>query len=111
MAVPAKFRTRFRTPTCRNCGSGNLAVTSSQQYRMINGRRRQMADVICNDCGNQWWSTSPHVLAMARKADVERKVRDLRSGKKERTQPLAGKTARQVKSKGSKQPARVSRLV
>lgn len=61
-----------RTPTCRKCGSTSLTATSSQQYRQIKGKRRQVADVVCNQCGHQWWSVSPVVRAMARKLDRQR---------------------------------------
>jgi hypothetical protein len=97
MAAPTKFRTRFRTPTCRNCGSDNLTATSSQQYRIVGGQRRQAADVVCNDCGNQWWSLSPHVNAMARAEDAKRRAATLHSGNKERAK-VAG-AGRQVTTK------------
>lgn len=83
--MPAKYRVRFRKPTCRECGSSDISATSSQQYRMIGGRRQQAADAVCNECGHTWWSISPVIRALARKLDVERRAREAKSGKKKST--------------------------
>ena len=65
------------TPTCRQCGSTAITVTSSQQMVLdrrkgMEGRKRQAADAICEHCGNQWWSVSRAIRALARAADKAR---------------------------------------
>lgn len=101
---PGKFNARLRTPTCRRCGSADISATSSTQYRMINGRRRQAADAVCNHCGNTWWSVNPRVRAMARAADAARRLATLRSGKKQRSTPKPGSTARVVETTAPRLP-------
>lgn len=81
-AVSKKVLDRFRTPKCRECGSSDLTATSSTQYRVISGRKRQVADVVCNSCGHTWWSVNPKLRAQARQLDAERKSAELKSGKK-----------------------------
>lgn len=69
-------KTTTRPATCHKCGSRDLKATSSQQFRRIAGKRRQVADVVCNACGHQWWSVHPTVRALARQADTERREND-----------------------------------
>lgn len=64
--------TKHSTPYCHHCGSRTLTATSSQQFRIVKGKRRQVADVVCDRCSHSWWSVHPVVRAMARKADAER---------------------------------------
>ena len=68
--MPAK---KGPTPYCHVCGSTDLTATSSQQMRVVKGRKRQVADVACDCCGHSWWSVHPAVRAMARAADKARK--------------------------------------
>lgn len=94
-----KRNARFRKPKCRECGSTDISATSSQQIKMIGGRKRQAADAVCANCGHTWWSVNPVIRALARKQDVERKVATLRSGTKERVLSRT-KRGRQVRAAG-----------
>lgn len=60
------------TATCRKCHSSDLRATSSQQMRRINGKKRLVADAVCNNCGHSWWSYHPAIKSLARSADAER---------------------------------------
>jgi RNase P subunit RPR2 len=71
------------TPACRKCGSSALRATSSQQFRTMKGKRRQVADVVCLVCGHQWWSVHPAIRKQAREADKARQDRII-VGKKSR---------------------------
>lgn len=62
------------TPTCRKCGSDDIRATSSQQMRSINGKKRLVADAVCNGCNHSWWSYHPAIKARARAADKEREA-------------------------------------
>lgn len=66
-------KTAEAKPTCRMCGSAKLKPTSSQQFRVIDGKRRQVVDVACNACGHTWWSVRKVFRAAARKLDAARK--------------------------------------
>lgn len=63
---------RTITPKCRRCGSTKISATSSQQFRMIGGKKRQVADAICTNCGHTWWSVNPAIRKLAREADAKR---------------------------------------
>jgi uncharacterized protein with PIN domain len=64
---------KARTPKCRRCKSTDISATSSQQFRVIDRKRQQVADAVCNECGHTWWSVNPVIRALARQADTARK--------------------------------------
>jgi hypothetical protein len=66
---------------------------------------RVVADAVCNDCGNTWWSVNPRLRAMARAADIARKTAVLKSGKKQKTKTKAGYSARVVETTAPRMPA------
>ena len=111
--MPAgKYNARLRTPTCRKCGSTDLTATSSTQFRMIGGRRRQAADVVCNNCDHTWWSVNPRVRAMAKAADAARRLATLKSGKKQRTAGTGkGFKGRVVETKAPRVPRAWTRIM
>lgn len=64
---------RTITPKCRKCGSTDVSATSSQQYRTIGGKKRQVADAVCDRCGHTWWSVNPEIRRQARRMDAAHK--------------------------------------
>ena len=60
------------TPTCRQCGSTAITVTSSQQMKRVEGKSRLHAEAVCGNCGHTWWSRNRAVLVLARAADKAR---------------------------------------
>jgi hypothetical protein len=59
-------------PYCPSCASRNITATSYQQYRKVQGKKRLVADAVCNSCGHSWWSVNKAVLRLAREADRAR---------------------------------------
>lgn len=95
----SKYFNRLRPLFCRECGSRNVSATSSQQYRQVRGKRRQVADIVCDNCGHQWWSIHPQARALARQEDAKRKIQGTLSGKTTRTEPVPGFTAGALESR------------
>ncbi len=58
---------------CHKCGRTALTPTSSQQMRVIKGKKRQVADVACDYCGHTWWSVHPEIRKRARALDQARR--------------------------------------
>ena len=66
---------KARQPKCPKCGSTNIKVTSSTQFRKKVSSRKAFADAICQNkkCQHTWWSSSKVLLAQARQMDKKRK--------------------------------------
>lgn len=74
MPKPAKRAKPTRPLSCHACGSADVRVSESAQYRQSHGERRLHADVRCENprCRRQWWSTHPAAIAESRRLDRER---------------------------------------
>lgn len=70
------MKTKIPAPRCHKCGATTLTATSSQQMRIIKGKKRQVADVACDHCGHTWWSVHPAIKKAARALDAARKGAD-----------------------------------
>lgn len=65
---------KTRTPKCRKCSSTDVRATGSQQRRKREGKQRLHDHATCNHCGHEWWSRSKAIIALGRKADLDRKA-------------------------------------
>lgn len=95
----SKYFNRFRPLQCRECQSTDVKATSSTQFRQVRGKKRQVADVICQNCGHSWWSVHPMARQQARQQDLARDAKTLLSGPKEKTDNAPGKAGKRVRAK------------
>lgn len=98
--VISKRINKFRKLSCRNCKSHDVSATGSQQILVVHGRKRLAANIVCNECAHDWWSTARIALLLARQEDARRIAEAGKSGKKElRRIPASKNAVRRVNKK------------
>jgi hypothetical protein len=67
---PIKGKARRLSPLrCYSCNSHVVHVERASNTRYIHDKKRTVANVICAQCGNEWWSYHPTAIKAMREAD------------------------------------------